>query len=441
MSDEIVDPLEHRCPTCDTVVAQGTAVCLMCGTKLTWPDPEAEAAPKVEPVAATVPETITPLTPVAEPEIEPEPEPLPDIVAFEMKERQSPLVFMVTAVFAILIFIMAALVIQFRPDSVTMIIMPSVTPIPPTITYTPTWTPLPTETRPPTQTPTITPTPAPSATPRPPRSHTVSSGETLIGLSFLYRVSTNSILEANGLGEGAPIQVNQNLLVPWPTATPPLTIVAEEINGEVVLADPTGCERYEVKEGDSIAGIANLFGIELALFAKVNRLEADTIIQPGDTVCIPNIIYGESLPPTAGPSPTPTATSPPAGPRLLYPINGTVLADPEEIVTLQWVAVQDLEASEWYMVELTDMADLDSPPLRGFTQDNAYQLPNDWRPDIPEQRQMRWRVSIVNVTDWRSDGLPIYTFGGDVSDDAFFTWLGAIPTATPTPTPTVTATP
>ena len=54
---------------------------------------------------------------------------------------------------------------------------------------------------------------------------------------------------------------------------------------------------------------------------------------------------------------------------------------------------------------------------------------------------MRWRVSIVNVTDWRSDGLPIYAFGGDVSHDAFFTWLGAIPTATPTPTPTATATP
>lgn len=439
MNDEIVDPLEHRCPTCDTVVEQGTAVCPMCGAKQTWPEPEVVSDEPVAESLAPVPEIITPITPIVIPEAAPEP--IPDTVAFEMKERQSPLVFLVTAVFALLILIMSVLVIQYRSDSVSMIIMPSVTPILPTITYTPTWTPLPTGTHPPTQIPTVTPTAAPTATPRLPRSHTVSSGETLIGLSFFYRVSTESILEANSLGEGAPIQVNQNLLVPWPTATPPLSIVAEEINGETVLADPTNCDRYEVKQGDSVAGIANGFGIDLALLAKVNRLTSDSIIQPGDTICIPEIVYGESLPPTPGPSPTPTATSPPAGPRLLYPIDGTTVADPEGIITLQWVAVQDLADSEWYMVELTDMGNLDSPSLRGFTRDNAYQLPHDWRPDIPDQRQMRWRVSIVNVTDWRSDGLPIYTFGGNVSGDAFFTWLGAVPTSTPTPTPTAKATP
>ncbi len=432
MSDAIVDPSELRCPICDTVVELDTAVCVMCGTKLIWPQVD-EAA-----VDDPLPETVPTLTPVIE--LLEEPDSVPDVVVFEMKEQQSPLVMIVTAVFAILIFILGALVIQFRSDEVSMIIMPSVTPIPPTITYTPTWTPLPIDTRSPTQIPTITPTPAPTATPRQPRAHTVSSGETLIGLSFFYRVSTESILEANNLSEGAPIQVNQSLLVPWPTATPPLTIIAEEINGEVVLADPENCDRYEVREGDSVAGIANFFGIDLALLAKVNRLGTEAIIQPGDTLCIPEIIYGESLPPTPGPSPTPTVTAPPAGPRLLYPINETTIADSDGIITLQWVAVQDLEESEWYMVELTDMLDLDKRPLRGFTRDNGYQIPSTWRPEIPEQRQMRWRVSIVQVTDWRADGLPIYTFGGEVSDDAFFTWLGALPTATPTPTVTATAT-
>ena len=399
----------------------------MCGAEI----PAGETAVSPEPAAEQPPSL-----PSASP-----PEKAPDVVEFVMRERQSPAVFVLTAVFTILIFIIGALVLQYRSDEISLIIAPSATPIPPTLTYTPTWTPLPTETRPPTQTPTITPTPPPTTTPLPPRLHTVSSGETLIGLSALYRVSVESILQANQMSPDQPIQVNQNLQIPWPTPTPPLEIVGVEINGELVLADPAGCERYEVKEGDSIAGIANLFGIELALLTKVNRLEEDTILYPGDTVCIPEIRYGESLPPTPGPSPTPTVTAPPPGPRLLYPVDNSVIDPPDGIVTLQWAAVQDLGESEWYMVELVDVNDLDALPWRGFTRDNALQLPPDWRPDIPEDRLMRWRVSLVNVTGWREDGLPIYTFGGEMSEPAYFIWRGAIPTATPTPTFTPSPTP
>jgi hypothetical protein len=40
----------------------------------------------------------------------------------------------------------------------------------------------------------------------------------------------------------------------------------------------------------------------------------------------------------------------------------------------------------------------------------------------------------VQVTGRRSDGSFTYTFGGRDSADAFFTWLGAVPTSTPLPT-------
>jgi hypothetical protein len=117
--------------------------------------------------------------------------------------------------------------------------------------------------------------------------------------------------------------------------------------------------------------------------------------------------------------------------------------DTDGLVTLQWAAVKDLNDNEWYMVELTDINVLDVPPYRGFTRDNSFQIPSDWRPDVPEEHSFRWRISIVQVTDWRADGQPIYEYGGRFSEDAFFTWLGAIPTATPTqtPAPTPTATP
>ena len=119
--------------------------------------------------------------------------------------------------------------------------VPTTPPLPPTITNTPTWTPLPSQTLPPSPTPSPTGTPAPTSTPREPRFHSVAAGETLFGLSLLYRVSADSIAAANEFDLNAPIQAGQSLVIPWPTATPPLESVRLEINGEPVMADATNC--------------------------------------------------------------------------------------------------------------------------------------------------------------------------------------------------------
>jgi len=273
-------------------------------------------------------------------------------------------------------------------------------------------------------TPAATPTPMPTATLPPPRSHTVAGGETLIGISFLYRVSVESIAALNEISSETAVQVNQNLLIPWPTPTPPLETIAVEVNGELVSADPEGCDRYEVQSGDSIVGIANRFGIQFDILAEVNRITNPDLLRPGDTLCIPEIRYGESLPPTPGPTPTATVTRPPAGPALLYPVQNAVIDDPDQTVTLQWVAVKDLTDSEYYMVELSDRRAADTIIWRGFTRDTAFQLPERWRPAQPAQREMVWRVRIVNVTGWRADGLPIYTYGGESSAEGYFSWRG-----------------
>lgn len=304
----------------------------------------------------------------------------------------------------------------------------------------PTWTPLPTQTSRPTATPTITPSPQPTATLQPPRLHIVTSGETLIGLAAFYRVSVESIVAENNLAGPDAIQVNQQLLIPWPTATPPLVPVAKEVNGELVIADPTDCERYTAAEGDSLSAIAVRFDVDFDLFLEVNRIDVNYVLQPGDSLCIPRIIFGASLPPTPGPSPTPTNTPPPRGPVLLYPIDNTTVQPPDGVITLQWAAVKTLAEDELYMVELTDMDEPYPIPMRGFTRSTSFQIPANWRPDVAETHQMRWRVAIVKVTDTRSDGLPVYTYGGESSDPSFFFWEGAVPTSTPTSTPTAVPT-
>jgi LysM repeat protein len=399
---------------------------------------------------------VEPIEPAAAPPLEPEPDarqipieaalelesiessvevaPLPVFESI-MRERQAPVMFWLTAVFVVITFVAGVLILQ-NPVHATVILFPTQSPIPPTLTWTPTWTPYPTETVSPTETPTITLTPPPTETPPPPRSHSVAANETLFGLSLRYGVTAGSIAEINGLPANSQIQVGQNLLVPWPTATPPLVPVALEIGGENVLADPTGCEIYEIQPGDNLFAIAARRRIPLEALQRVNRLTDDSIIRPGDTLCIPHVIRGGVLPPTPGPSPTATPTLPPAGPHLLYPVRQATITPSEEPVALQWVAVKDLAADEWYMVEVTNLSLVDSHPYRGFSRQTSFTLPESWRPQRVAMHQFRWRVSIIRVTGQRSDGLFTYTYGGNASADAYFTWLGAVPTATPTPTPT-----
>ncbi|MEZ4513218.1 MAG: LysM peptidoglycan-binding domain-containing protein [Chloroflexota bacterium] len=441
----------YRCPHCDSVVEPTATHCLMCGRKLAvaqlvvdedgglradevqWADdnpPPADSEPQkvthdlsqaVEAVAET-PAASTPPTP---------------------RNRQTIVFWGLTAVCALITLTLSAFVLRYPAPRQAWVFIATATPIPPTATATPVWTPLPSETPFPSETPTITPTPRPTDTPQPPRFHAIAAGETLIGLSVRYRVSAESIAASNNMGLDSPIQAGQNLEIPWPTPTPDLPYIPIEINGEVVLAVAQNCEYYQVQADDTAFGIAARYDIPIEALLAVNwhTTESIALLQPGDVLCIPGVEYDlRLLPPTPGPSPTPQPTAAAAGPELLYPVAGTVVEDVKTAVLLQWVAVKDLAPDEWYMVELTDDDDLDAIAFRGFTRDNSFRLPGSWRPTTPELRPMRWRVAIVRVTGERTDGRFIYTFGGNASDPAWFTWLGAIPTATPTATVTPTAT-
>jgi hypothetical protein len=167
--------------------------------------------------------------------------------------------------------------------------------------------------------------------------------------------------------------------------------------------------------------------VDLRALLAVNRLTDQVVLQPGDVICIPQIIRSGVLPPTPGPSATPTETPPPPGPQLLYPIQNAVVDPPEGPLVLQWAAVKDLAPTEWYMVEVTNLTQVDSHPMRGFTRRTALRVPASWRPSVSETHLLRWRITIVQVTGERADGSFIYTFGGGSSEEAFFTWLGTVP--------------
>lgn len=423
-----------RCPRCDSIVPAGATRCLMCGTLR---DESPVSAPAILSTPALPDSNEQPEIAFAEPK--------GDVVRSEftsvVQETRSSFLFWIVASIVTLGLIFGWVGLRNQGPTVMAAFIPTTTPLPPTITNTPTWTPLPSETLLPSATPGPTETPAPTSTPRDPRFHTVVAGETLFGLSLLYRVSADSIAQNNDFDINAPIQSGQSLVIPWPTATPPLESILLEINGEQVLADATNCEIVEIQSGDSAYGLSALKGVPLEAIVAVNRQTQESIqlIQPGDTLCIPKILYGDTIPPTAGPSPTPSLTPPPKGPELLYPTSGMVIDESETLVLLQWTAVKSLANDEWYMVEMSTAHDRDTLPHRGFTRDPFFRVPSDWRPAVNEVQQMEWQVSIIRETGRRSDGGLIYTFGGNSSRPSNFLWQGVVPT--PTPTPTTTATP
>jgi len=453
---------EYRCERCDSIVPEGVERCLMCGLPANRPAPAESAPPAgiglphIE-EAQRVPEADGPAgrvspsrkTLAAQANLPGETAPAPTTPAGRAWSKAAArargggpnLFFWLVAVLTVAGLAALWLGLRERAPVVMAAFIPTTTPLPPTITLTPTWTPLPTETLPPSATPSPSATPAPTSTPRDPRFHAVAAGETLFGLSLLYRVTADSIAQANGFDLNQPIQSGQSLVIPWPTATPPLESVLIEINGEPVLADATNCEIITIQAGDSAYGLSALRGVPLEAIIAVNRqtMESIALLQPGDTLCIPRLLYGDTIPPTPGPSPTPSLTPPPAGPASLYPVDGATLDTPDEQLVFQWAAVKNLGPDEWYMVEVRDQGDRYGLPHRGFTRDPSFRVPLTWRPRVDEARRMQWIVSIVRVTGRRSDGGFTYTFGGRASQPSTFVWQGAAPS--PTPTPTFTPTP
>ncbi len=298
-SGQNLEPL--RCPYCDSVVRPGAGRCLMCGkplpkTKATLPPVEAKpepvsGTPTVRPIEPPLVQPEPPIAsvepaaaPINQPPLPPEPEPEPVKPTATAKPPEvkppissaaaTPSTFtprpmptargrrralptnLIFGVVLVLLVILAVFVIPYsngetQDTEVAAAATSTLSVIP---TFTPTITLIPTETSAPTAEPTATLTPAPTATLQPPQNHVVQAGETLFTLGFRYNVSADSIAELNGLGDNANIIINQTLLVPWPTATPPLEPVLVEIDGQYFAADASACCQSVYHSGRGFVG-------------------------------------------------------------------------------------------------------------------------------------------------------------------------------------------
>lgn len=191
---------------------------------------------------------------------------------------------------------------------------------PPPATFTPAVTPSPTlAVAPPT--PTATPIPTPPG----PLTHTVQSGDTLLGLALSYGVPVAALQIANDLGESTLIYPGQVLTIPDATAW----------RGAAVY-----WMVHTVRAGETLGALAAAYGVTLDELMRVNGLSNADFISVGEDLIVPVAAPAEArhAPSSAGtgssaPLPTP-AERPPFIPLPDDPPPADVQAWPAEVLRL-----------------------------------------------------------------------------------------------------------
>jgi len=189
----------------------------------------------------------------------------------------------------------------------------TVTPAAPTSTPVRSSTPNPSPIPPPTHVlspvPSRTLLPATSA----PIAHTVQPGDTLLGLAMQYGVPMAAIQLENGMGESTVLYVGDVLVIPpasdWEGASPFWVV-------------------YVVKEGETLAGIAQTYGLEVEVLLEVNGLADPGELRPGDRLVLPLDAPAAAYLPTPTHTPTHTPMSVPTAP-LPTPIPALATISPD----------------------------------------------------------------------------------------------------------------
>ena len=318
---------------------------------------------------------------------------------------------------ALFVIVSAALVFLFINRTNTPAMEPTTTPsITPTETPTLTLTPEP---------PTATFSPEPSPTPF---EYTVKLGETCLSIAISFKVSVQSIVLLNDLpADCSTLYENQKLLIPQPTptATPPPTNTLSAAE-----ATDAACQKFEytVQENDTLSSISLNYAVPADAIREYNGLVND-VVRYGQTLMIPLCERNA----TPGPSPTPTIPPPYPEVSLLLPPDGSPFDRSGEVVTLQWASVGALRENEAYAVTVEDVTEGQGRKLVEYVTDTKFIVPDSFLPGEITPHVIRWWIVPVRQMGTDEDGNPIWDIAGAVSAPRVFTWYGASAVITPTP--------
>lgn len=141
----------------------------------------------------------------------------------------------------------------------------------------------------PTETPVVPPPTAPPSS----CTHIVRPGDTLYSIAARYGVSVTAIMQANGIKNPDRIFVGQTLVIPGCTPGPVTPIPPK-------TPPPSGACTHVVKPGETLFGIARMYGTTVGAIQQANGIADPNRIFAGQTLAIPGCAPGPKPPPPPG---------------------------------------------------------------------------------------------------------------------------------------------
>lgn len=109
--------------------------------------------------------------------------------------------------------------------------------------------------------------------------HTVQYGESMFRIALKYGVSVDELAAANGIVYTWSIQVGQELVIPGLEQPDESGVVANPL----VAAAPV---QHVIRSGETLAGIANRYGVDADLILRANNITNPNLIYYGQTLNI-----------------------------------------------------------------------------------------------------------------------------------------------------------
>lgn len=307
---------------------------------------------------------------------------------------------------------------------------------------------------PPATAATDTPTPEPPTplpptdTPVPPPDieYEVQAGDTCGGIAMKYNVPVDTLIAYNNLDANCFLRIGDKLRIPQPTptpgpaptlppdATPPDTATPgppQPTEAPLPTATLPPQIVYTVRAGDTCSEIAARFRMPVSQLIQQNGLDDNCLIRIGQTLTLTFATPTPAVSPTPIVAQTPTPRAGYPAPQPVSPVEGALITESAELVTLAWLSVGLLKENEWYVVQVQPAGAITVPVFE--TKATSIRLTRAIF-DGYDERSFAWWVQVKQLVavDPRTNAR-VYNDLSPASAVRRFTWRR--PPGTPTPPP------